>query len=567
MVESSKAIFLSYASQDVGPARRICDALRAAGIEVWFDQSELRGGDAWDAAIRKQVRDCSLFMALISANTNARSEGYFRREWNLAVQRMLDMADDQPFLLPVLIDDTPEPAARVPDRFRERQWTRLPGGEMAAGFVERVARLLGDGPVLHVATPVPVQPSAQAAGAAREDDGFWIAVLPFAHGGTNPGVAELADGLSEGIVTGMSRFSYLRVVARGATLRYGTEATDARSVGRALGARYVMEGSVRQAGRKVRVAAQLVDAGSGAHLWAESYDGAFDPDSVFELQDELVPRIVATVADSNGVLPHTMGEALRGRSPEQLTTYEAVLRSFGYFERLTAEDLASARAGLELAVRRTPTSADAWAMLALLCVQDYAQFFDLQDDSLARGLAAAQRAVEIAPSNHLAHFGLAQAHFFYRDLLSFANAAERAVVLNPMDGNCIAFLGELMIYAGSRERGLALAGRAKQLNPHHPGYYWFADYYDSYRRGDYRGALDAALKGNMPGHHGAQAALAAVYGQLGEREAAGRALRELLRIRPDIASILRSYVERWWTPDYVEHFIDGLRKAGLQVAG
>jgi hypothetical protein len=228
MVESSKAIFLSYASQDVGPARRICDALRAAGIEVWFDQSELRGGDAWDAAIRKQVRDCSLFMALISANTNARSEGYFRREWNLAVQRMLDMADDQPFLLPVLIDDTPEPAARVPDRFRERQWTRLPGGEVAAGFVERVARLLGGGPILPVATPVPIQPSAQAPGAAREDDGFWIAVLPFAHGGTNPGVAELADGLSEGIVTGMSRFSYLRVVARGATLRYGTEATDAR---------------------------------------------------------------------------------------------------------------------------------------------------------------------------------------------------------------------------------------------------------------------------------------------------------------------------------------------------
>ena len=126
--EDKKAIFLSYASQDLEPARRICDALQAAGLEVWFDQSELRGGDAWDAAIRRQVRDCTLFMALISANTNARSEGYFRREWNLAVQRMLDMADDRPFLLPALIDDIPEPAARVPDRFRERQWTRLPGG-------------------------------------------------------------------------------------------------------------------------------------------------------------------------------------------------------------------------------------------------------------------------------------------------------------------------------------------------------------------------------------------------------------------------------------------------------
>ena len=142
MTEPSKAVFLSYASQDAEAARRICDAMRAAGLEVWFDQSELRGGDAWDAAIRKQVRDCALFIALISANTNARSEGYFRREWNLAVHRMLDMADDQPFLLPVLIDDTPEPAARVPDRFRERQWTRLPGGVVADGFVERVRRRL-----------------------------------------------------------------------------------------------------------------------------------------------------------------------------------------------------------------------------------------------------------------------------------------------------------------------------------------------------------------------------------------------------------------------------------------
>jgi len=108
----------------------------------WFDQSDLRGGDAWEAAIRKQVKDCALFVPLISANTESRSEGYFRREWNLAVNRMLDMAEDQSFLLPVVIDDTPEKTARVPDRFRERQWTRLPGGSASEEFAERVARLL-----------------------------------------------------------------------------------------------------------------------------------------------------------------------------------------------------------------------------------------------------------------------------------------------------------------------------------------------------------------------------------------------------------------------------------------
>jgi hypothetical protein len=110
------AVFISYASQDAKAAQRICAALRAAEIEVWFDQSDLRGGDAWDAAIRKQVAECALFMPIISANTDARSEGYFRREWNLAVNRMLDMAQDQSFLVPEVIDDTPETTAHVPDR-------------------------------------------------------------------------------------------------------------------------------------------------------------------------------------------------------------------------------------------------------------------------------------------------------------------------------------------------------------------------------------------------------------------------------------------------------------------
>src|SRR6202042_2038849 len=126
--------FLSYASQDAETAQRICESLRAAGHEVWFDKSDLRGGDAWDAAIRKQVKECALFVPLISANTNGRSEGYFRREWNLAVNRMLDMAEDQSFLMPVVIDETSEMIARVPDRFRERQWTRLPEGATTADF-------------------------------------------------------------------------------------------------------------------------------------------------------------------------------------------------------------------------------------------------------------------------------------------------------------------------------------------------------------------------------------------------------------------------------------------------
>lgn len=142
MTESSKAVFLSYASQDAGAARRICEALRAAAVEVWFDQSALRGGDAWDAAIRRQIKNCALFMPVISRNTHQREEGYFRLEWKLAVDRSHLMTTNRTFLLPIAIDDVGDDEEHVPDRFRELQWTRLPGGEATPEFVERVVRLL-----------------------------------------------------------------------------------------------------------------------------------------------------------------------------------------------------------------------------------------------------------------------------------------------------------------------------------------------------------------------------------------------------------------------------------------
>jgi|CZKI01.1.fsa_nt_gi tetratricopeptide (TPR) repeat protein len=136
------AVFLSYASQDAGDARRICDALRAEGIEVWFDQSELRGGDAWDQKIRGQIRECALFVPIVSSNTQARLEGYFRVEWKLAAQRTHAMADAKPFLLPLVIDDTREGTAHTPEEFKSVQWTRLPAGVPDHVFTTRVKLLL-----------------------------------------------------------------------------------------------------------------------------------------------------------------------------------------------------------------------------------------------------------------------------------------------------------------------------------------------------------------------------------------------------------------------------------------
>ncbi len=402
-------------------------------------------------------------------------------------------------------------------------------------------------------------------GAARADEGFWVAVLPFRYTGSNANLSASADGLTDDIITGLSKFSYLRVIARSSSSRYAGQSVDVRTAGKELGARYVMEGSLRQAGSKLRLAVQLVDATSGAHLWAENFERSLNPDAVFELQDDLVPRIVSTVADINGVLPRSMSEGLRSRPPGQLSPYEAVLRSFAYFERVTAEELAAAMAGLESAVEKAPPHGDAWAMLALLSVQRYAQGFGRETDSLARGAEAARKAVEAAPANHLAWFSLSQVLFFQKEFRTFRNAAERALALNPMDSNSLAFHAEMLAYSGEWDRGIALAQRARQLNPHHPGWYWHVNFNHAYRQRDYRTALEIASKMNQTSNWGAHLLTAAACGQLGDHDGATKAFRQVLKLRPDIAARVRTDADKWFDADHAAHLLEGLRKAGMET--
>jgi TolB-like protein len=152
---SAPTVFLSYASSDREAARVLRDALPTFGLEVWYDESDLGGGDAWDQKIRKQIRECDYFMPIISAQTEARHEGYFRREWRLAVERTLDMADDHAFLLPVVIDDTSQSGARVPEKFLSIQWARVPGGQPNAALQSLCKRLVSGEPVAGPRAPAP----------------------------------------------------------------------------------------------------------------------------------------------------------------------------------------------------------------------------------------------------------------------------------------------------------------------------------------------------------------------------------------------------------------------------
>ncbi len=241
MPTSSSAVFLSYASEDAEAARRIADALRAAGVEVWFDKSELRGGDAWDRNIRDQIHRCQLFMPIISAHSEARDEGYFRREWALAEGRTRDMSHKRAFLVPVVIDETSERDAAVPERFLDVQWTRLPDGREDAAFVARVKRLLSaEVPAPSSPVPPPGERVVQAVlslatrrrwfvGAAAAaavavllvgyiaygrrgtlapvaQDANSIAVLPLSNESGDPSQQYFSDGLSESLITALTHF-------------------------------------------------------------------------------------------------------------------------------------------------------------------------------------------------------------------------------------------------------------------------------------------------------------------------------------------------------------------------
>ena len=295
----TQAIFLSYASKDADAARRICEVLRSAGSEVWFDQSELRGGDAWDASIRTQIKECALFVPIICANTDARPEGYFRLEWKLAVDRSHLMADNKAFLFPVILGDVAEATALVPDKFRERQWTRL-GTQISddaatQAFAERIAKLTtGAGSSSKNASSSPTDrefvSAIPAPPAVAADATPSIAVLAFANRSASADDEYFSDGLADELLNVLAKIKGLRVAARTSAFSFKGENDDVATIGQKLNVATVLEGSVRKSGNRVRISVQLIKVDDGFQRWGETYDRTLD--DIFAVQDDIAQSVV-----------------------------------------------------------------------------------------------------------------------------------------------------------------------------------------------------------------------------------------------------------------------------------
>ena len=441
--------------------------------------------------------------------------------------------------------DVPVALTRVTQRCLEKDPQRR------IQTAREVADALRDSVVSAPATPAVRFLSTEEA-ERQADCCFGVTVATFKYTGSNADVSALADGLPDEIITGLSRFSYLRVLARGSA--------------KEASARYRIDGSLRQAGTTLRVAAQLVDTETGSHLWADTYDRPFRAEDIFALQDDLVPRIVSTVADLNGVLCRSMCNTLRGRRPESLTAYEAALRSFGFNDRVTPEEHRDVRDVLEYAVAQTPKAADCWASLSFICSAEFSYAFNPRPESLTRALDAARRAIDAAPTGQLGHYALALALFHRKEMSAFRLAGERAIALNPMSSSVNAHCGILLAYSGDWDRGCAVIDRAAELNPQHPTWYGFGRLFNAYRTREYQRAADEAVKIDMPQFYALHEARAAIHAQLGEMDAAAKSLQQLLAIIPTYGAIARENLAHWYEPELVEHIVDGLRKAGLEIA-
>jgi TolB-like protein/Tfp pilus assembly protein PilF len=494
MSDPGKAIFLSYASQDAEAAKRICDALRTAGVEVWFDQNELVGGDAWDQKIRKQIRDCALFVPIISPATNARAEGYFRLEWKLAVDRSHLMADDQPFLFPISIGDITDATARVPDKFREVQWTRLRLDETPGEVATRVMRLLsGDvagvadpgpgsaspatgrrrkrdsrpawvrnawsvvglafavyflfGKVWRRARPEPEKPvveqvadAAQAVAAAQkmaepvvvvpkpirpveELADKSVAVLAFANLSDDRTNEYFSDGISEELLNVLAKIPGLKVTARTSAFFFKRKEVPIPEIAQKLGVAYVVEGSVRKQGDKVRIMAQLIKAADGFPVWSDTFTRELK--DVFAVQDE-----IAGVIARNLSLKMDLGAARRAVNPE---AHRLVLEGRYYWNLRTDDGFARAETAFRSAIALDPEFAEAHAGLAnvLATAGAYREYAGLVDPNPEAALQEAQRAIKLDPALAEAYPALGLVHNMTRRHREAEQMYRKALELNP----------------------------------------------------------------------------------------------------------------------------------------
>jgi adenylate cyclase len=439
--------------------------------------------------------------------------------------------------------------------------------------------------VLRVATsaavpqPSPPPPHAAEGGVGAASAGFdsgtqsqsplldrpSVAVLPLANLSDDPEQNYFSDGITEDITTELSRFSELLVIARNSAFQYKGKAVDVRQVGRELGARYILEGSVRRSGDRIRIAAQLIDALTGAHRWAERFDRELH--DVFAVQDEVVRAIVATLTAH---VNRAETERALLKPPAAWEAYEYYLRGaeafFLHVTRRTKGSLRDARRLLEQSMAIDPNYARAAAMLSWTHLHSYLQPLDgdyLSPPALDRALELAQTSVHLDPRLPQARSQLGYVLLWKRQHDAAMAEFERAFALNP---NLIDFrFATALIYAGEPARAVEVLEAIIRLDPFPLSPTFGQMGFANYTRKRYWDAVHWCREciSRQPSQQWPHVTLACAYAQSGQPEEARAAAAQVLRINPDFTIESSKRTRVYKDPKDLEHYIDGMRKAGL----
>jgi TolB-like protein/tetratricopeptide (TPR) repeat protein len=515
--ESSHAVFLSYASEDAPAALRIAEALRAASIEVWFDQSELRGGDIWDQRIRSEIRDCALFIPIVSRHTQERLEGYFRREWKLAIERTHDMAEQKHFLVPVVVDSTGDRDAIVPDLFRAVQWTRLPQGETPPAFVDRVKRLLSPeasttirpsaspqsgaggtnrtsarvvrslkkGPLVALAVLIlaavaylaidrvwirklaVTSPTVAAGVAAFSPPPHSVAVLPFINMSGDKEQEYFSEGLTEELLNSLAEINGLQVAARTSAFSFQGKDIDLGTIAHKLNVGAILEGSVRRSGHTVRITAQLINAVTGFHVWSKTYDR--DLGDVLQLQTEIATAVaealkVTLLGDVSAKI-----ELAGTRNPAAFDAYLRGLKLARIAAATTPMECQAPVDAFTEAITLDPNFALAYANRALItseCAGNSRGW--LQQPNEGAGRADAERAIALAPSLADGYVALSRIEQGSLKLEAADQACVRALALGPGNVWVLYDCSLLAVFLGHADTAIATARHGVALDPLNP---------------------------------------------------------------------------------------------------
>ncbi len=391
-----------------------------------------------------------------------------------------------------------------------------------------------------------------------------IAVLPFANMSGDPEQEYFADGIAEDILTGLSKLRWFFVIARNSSFVYKGKLVDVKRVARELGVRYLLEGSVRKGGTRVRITAQLIDASTGNHIWADRYDG--DLTDIFALQDEITTKVVAAIEPK---LLEAEGLRSACRSPEDIGAWDMVMQAISLFWRLTEAEGEAAILILERTVERYPDYAPAHSMLAFMLLLSSHMGWSSREvqANQAAASALATRATELDESDPWAHLALGYVAFFKRRTDTAAEEFLCALDLNPNFAAAHGYLGFALSHDGRSDQAIAHCEQAIRMSPHDPQNVIFNAglAVAHYLAGRYTEAVGfgrkaVQLRNGWTGGHRTYVASLAQAGQIEEARAALARLKEL---QPNISI---AWFERYipYMPGPMAKFLEGMRKAGLQ---